>query len=115
MFSFPWGSYSPAKRYLAHSSVLSHPTNTFADYKILDKRSRVIMKGLAKTFIEITRARGTQGKALADTSAIDYWQGAVMALKYVQHDSVVEDIAKIGALEIGPRGYQAILEIDASP
>ncbi len=81
-----------------------------APFKDIDKRHHALIKELAKTFVQIVESRGLFG-CLRDNEALSYWQGAATALKYAGLETLSEDVAKIGAVEIAPRGFQAISEI----
>jgi len=110
-------------RLLSHSTkTLAHPweqqtqnharalTWAPAPLKDIARENHDIIKQLAKTFIKVAESRGLFG-CLRDNEALSYWTGAATALKFAGFGALSEDVARVGAIEIAPRGYQAIMEI----
>lgn len=46
-----------------------------------------------------------------DALALEYWIGAATLARLAGMTALNDDIAKLGALEIAPRGYSAICEL----
>jgi hypothetical protein len=67
------------------------------------------IKALAKVCIE--RADNDPDFAERHARVLEFWIGAAQMARIAGLESLSEDIAKLGVLEITPRGYQAVLEL----
>lgn len=90
-------------------SVLSHVTNTYHDQQIKKEHAEII-RNLAKAFNERVHSLGLAG-AQRDQEAVAFWLGASSAYKVANMTTLSEEVARIGVVEIVPRGYQAIMDL----
>ena len=100
----PW---EPQSRDAA--SKLTYAHNPFYDHAIPVEHHGPI-RSIAKIFVERVQRSEIAGSN-RDVEALAYWIGAVSALRAVNYGALAEDVAKLGVLEVTPRGFQAIFDL----
>lgn len=68
------------------------------------------IRNIAKAFV----ARAYQNEIAGDNrdvEALAFWIGATAALRATGQGALAEDMAKLGVIEVVPRGFQAIFDL----
>jgi hypothetical protein len=91
------------------SSILTWSATPYGSHNIRPENQSII-KELAQEF----QKRLQQANLPMDDcnkASLEYWIGAATITRLSGQTQLSEDIAKLGVLEISPRGYQAISEL----
>jgi hypothetical protein len=91
------------------SSKLTYVHNPFHEHGIASENRSPIC-AIAKIFVERAHRSEIAGDN-RNVEALAYWIGAVSALRAMGHGALAEDMAKLGVLEVAPRGFQAIFDL----
>jgi hypothetical protein len=90
------------------ASRLTYAHNPFADHAVaLEHQSPI--RAIAKLFVE--RCHRSEIGNNRDVEALAFWIGAVSALRATNNGTLAEEMARLGVLEVAPRGFQAIFDL----
>jgi hypothetical protein len=92
---------------LEHSSALVWSATPFAEIR---REHHTVIKQLAQEFVNRASALELSAKD-RNQFALEFWIGAAVALRLTGQAQLSEDVARVGVLDIGNRGYQAISEL----